>query len=169
MLPTHQVQRKLQGSLLSTRHTCEKFCSASHSEWRTPHCLLPAVNQYGQNLANFTLYLQQGHYNQTVMRGQWRRSPGLAVRLPSWPCYWLSHKPLRLTLYIHKKWISFHPIKWKQKVFPLRLWMDLLLSLTKGLNTASKELGKAATSVAQFANSSAILRADFTLTGSQLA
>lgn len=46
--------------------------------------------------------------------------------------------------------------------------MDLLLSLTKGLNTASKEQGRAATNVVQFTNSS-IFTAGFMLTGSQLA
>lgn len=46
--------------------------------------------------------------------------------------------------------------------------MDLLLSLTKGLNTVSKKMGKAAT-VAQFTNSSIILTADFTLKDTQVA
>lgn len=47
--------------------------------------------------------------------------------------------------------------------------MDLLLSLTEGLNTASKEWQRAGTSVAQFTNSSVIFTVDFMLTGSQLA
>lgn len=58
----------------------------------------------------------------------------------------------------------FHQMKTKGLPSKHYEWI-LLLSLTKDLHTASKELGKAAGSVAHIPTLSVILIADFLLTG----
>lgn len=72
MLPT-QAQRKPQRSLSSTRHTSEKFCSASHSTFSL------VLIKIGRLLPILHSYLQQEHYNKKVLPGPWRGSAGLAI------------------------------------------------------------------------------------------
>lgn len=108
MLPT-QTQRKLPGSLLSTRHISEKFCSVSHTAWWMLYCLLTIINQDGQILAISALISSAGTLQSISNARPMKGEPGLINQLPSCHWYWMSHKPLRFTLYFHKK-----------KVFPKR-------------------------------------------------
>lgn len=155
MLPT-QTQRKLPGSLLSTRHTSEKFCSVSHTAWRILYCLLTIINQDGQILAISALISSAGTLQSISNARPMKGEPGLINQLPSCHWYWVTSLWDSLCTSTKSGYLLI-PSNENRK------------SSLKGLNTASKEWRRAAISVAQFTNSSVIFTADFMLTDSQLA
>lgn len=118
MLPTHQAQRKLQGSLSSMRHTSEKLFSASHMEWRIPHGLLPVINQYWQVLAN-SLISSAGTWQSNSNARPVKGEPGLSSQTYPHAIATLLAHASEIHFIPHGKRVSFHLIKWEQKVFPL--------------------------------------------------
>lgn len=134
MLPT-QVQRRLQGSLLSTRHTSEKFCSASYAEWYYTVFSLLLINM-GRFLPILHSYLQQGHYNLTVMPNQWRLSYPHATGSDWVISFWDS------LCTSTKKWVSSHSIKWKEKIFPRSIVNGSIAPFDKRFKHSFQENGQ---------------------------
>lgn len=166
MLPNHQAPRKLQRSLWSMRHTSEKFCSASHTEWKILHCLLPTINQYGQILANLTLVSSAGTLRPDSNARPMRGKPGLQ-----------SYSHAFATDLATSLWNSlgnptkngyfFHPIKWKQKVFPLSTMNGPTTLFDKRFKHSLQGTEQSSPWWGTFTKSSIVLSADLTRTGSQ--